>query len=257
MRGFVTLRGSAVVVMPRAMSWGLKLTHDLSDFRRIPRTLRFSFAPLAVCFLVAYFLFLITAVAARATEAPLVYSILRNGVELGLHEVQFQRDGNNLTVTMHGQAVYRIGTLVFYKFETRRSEIWTENKLVSFQVWTDDDGKISDVVGVREGDEFRVTGPKGVSMVSGDAVPESFWNVDAVKAHSIIDNKTGRPIPVTVSAGSVETIEACGEEIKATRYRVDKVPKDPHDLWYDENGRWVRMETTARDMSKVEFVLRQ
>jgi hypothetical protein len=246
-----------VVVRPRAVSWGLKLTHDISDFGQIPKVLRFSFAPLAVGCLVAYFLFLITAVAARATEVPLVYSILRNGVELGLHEVQFQRDGANLTVTMHGQAVYRIGTLVFYKFETRRSEIWTKDKLVSFQVWTDDDGKISDVVGVREGDEFRVTGPKGVSMVPGDAVPESFWNVAAVKAHSIIDNKTGRPIPVTVTRGSVETIEACGEEIKATRYRVDKVPKDPHDLWYDENGRWVRMETTARDMSKVEFVLRQ
>jgi hypothetical protein len=239
------------------MSWGLKLTHDISDSGQIPKILRFSFPALAVGFLVAYFLFLITAVAARATEAPLVYSILRNGVELGVHEVQFQRDGENLAVTMHGQAVYRIGTLVFYKFETRRSETWTGDKLVAFQVWTDDDGKVSDVVGVREGDEFRVTGPNGVSMVPGDAVPESFWNVAAVKAHRIIDNKTGRTIPVTVTGGSVETIEACGGEIKATRYRVDKVPKDPHDLWYDEKGRWVRMETTARDMSKVEFVLRQ
>ena len=239
------------------MSWGLKLTHDITGSGQIPKILRFSFAPLAVGFLVAYFLFLISAVAARAAEAPLVYSILRNGVELGLHEVQFQRDGDRLTVTMHGQAVYRIGTLVFYKFETRRSETWAEDTLVAFQVWTNDDGKVSDIVGVREGDEFRVTSPSGVAMVPGDAVPESFWNVAAVKANRIIDNKTGRTIPVTVTGGSVETIEACGGEIKATRYRVDKVPKDPHDLWYDENGRWVRMETTARDMSKVEFVLRQ
>ena len=246
-----------MVVRPRAMSWGLKLTHDIADSGQIPKILRFSFAPLALGFLIAYFLFLIGAIAARATEAPLIYSILRNGVELGLHEVQFQRDGDRLTVTMHGHAVYRIGTLVFYKFETRRSETWTEDTLVAFQVWTNDDGKMSDIVGVREGDEFRVTGPSGVAMVPGDAVPESFWNVAAVKAHRIIDNKTGLTIPVTVTAGSVETIDACGGEIKATRYRVDKVPKDPHDLWYDENGRWVRMETTARDMSKIEFVLRQ
>jgi hypothetical protein len=233
------------------------MTHGISGSGQVPKILRFSFPPLAVGFLVAYFLFLIGAVAARATEAPLVYSILRNGVELGLHEVQFHRDGENLNVTMHGQAVYRIGSLVFYKFETKRSETWTDDKLVAFQVWTNDDGKISDVVGVREGDEFRVTGPNGDAMVPGDAVPESFWNVAAVKANRIIDNKTGRTIPVTVTVGSVETIEACGGEMKATRYRVDKVPKDPHDLWYDENGRWVRMETTARDMSKVEFVLRQ
>jgi Domain of unknown function (DUF6134) len=50
-----------------------------------------------------------------------------------------------------------------------------------------------------------------------------------------------------------ETIEAGGEAVVATHYRLGS--ERPRDLWYDAQGRWVRMRAQGSDGSVAEWVM--
>jgi hypothetical protein len=157
-------------------------------------------------------------------------------------------------VQVNGQAEYKIGPLVMYRYQLRRTESWQNGKLTAFAAWTDDDGKVSQVQGRREGEMFRVAGPQGETQAPATALPGNLWNAQIVQASHIIDNETGQAAPLQAVNGGLETVEACGGQVRAHHYRL--TGKEAQDVWYDENGRWVRMELTARDMSKIAFVLR-
>ena len=186
--------------------------------------------------------------------ADQVFSILRNDKDLGWQKVSFQRQGDRLQVQVTGQAEYKIGTLVLYRYQLRRTESWENGKLIAFAAWTDDDGKVSEVQGRREGETFRVAGPRGVTQAPATALPGNLWNAQIVQASHIIDNETGQAAPLQAVTGELETVEACGGQVQARHYRL--TGKESQDVWYDERGHWVRMELTARDMSKIAFVLR-
>jgi len=69
-----------------AGTWGYRLTHSVSNSWQVPKSVKDSLAPLGVGALVAYFLLLIGAVAARAAEAPTALSTLRDGIEFVLRQ---------------------------------------------------------------------------------------------------------------------------------------------------------------------------
>lgn len=194
------------------------------------------------------------AVPALAAEPALDFVILRNGKELGWQKVWLQRDGERLNVQVRGEASYKLGSLVLYRYKMQRGETWLDGKLMTFDAWTDDDGKILQVSGRREGDTFRVTGPSGETRIPGDALPANFWNFELTRATRMIDNDDGDVVPIKVTPGEIETVEACGNEVRAQRYQL--AGNEVHNLWYDASGRWVRSEFNARDMSKIEIVLR-
>ena len=191
---------------------------------------------------------------AGAAESDQIFSILRNDKDLGWQKVSFQRQGDRLQVQTTGQAEYKIGTLVLYRYQLRRSETWENGQLTAFAAWTDDDGKVSEVQGRRDGGMFRIVGPRGETRAPATALPGNLWNAQIVQASHIIDNETGDAAPLQAAKGEIETVEACGGQVRARHYRL--TGKESQDVWYDETGRWVRMELTARDMSKITFVLR-
>src|SRR6185436_7582135 len=99
---------------------------------------------------------MLSSLPASAAKADQVFSILRNGKDLGWQKISFQRQGDRFQVQVTGQAEYKIGTLVLYRYELRRTESWENGKLIAFAAWTDDDGKVSEVQGRRDGEMFRV-----------------------------------------------------------------------------------------------------
>jgi hypothetical protein len=191
---------------------------------------------------------------ASAADPDLVFSVQRNGKDLGWQKVSFQRQGDRLQVQVNGQAEYKVGGIVLYRHQLRRTESWENGKLTAFAAWTDDDGKVSQVQGRRDGEMFRIAGPRGETQAPATALPGNLWNAQLVQASHIIDNETGQASPLQVASGELKTVEACGGQVRARHYRL--TGKETQDVWYDESGRWVRMETTARDGSKIALVLR-
>ena len=88
-----------------------------------------------------------------------------------------------------------------------------------------------------------------------ESVPASFWNLSMVTAKGpLVDSLSGKLLHQRVVKLGQETVRAGGRTIVATHYRLEA--KRPRDVWYDANGRWVKMRAIARDGSVAEWVLK-
>ena len=196
----------------------------------------------------------------RSDSAPTVpqelhFDIVREGTAIGDHQITFRRNGKNLQV--HSDLQIKIKMLFFtvYRYKQTREEEWRDGKLIGLVSQADDDGTLYDIKGA--------AGPKGIIITSGklswilppDSVPASYWNMSMVTEKGpLVNAETGRLTDVKPVRIGNEKVTVAGKQIIATHYRL--VAKTPRDIWYDASGRWVKMTTTVRDGSLVEWVMK-
>jgi len=198
------------------------------------------------------------AAADKPADHELAFAIMRDGAQIGRHEVAFHRDGARLDVDMRGEVTFKVAFVTLYRYQQRRTERWDNGKLLSFTAWTDDDGAVTELSGTRSGDNFSIVSDNGARQIAGDAIPDNFWPLATISTSRLIDNTTGEAYPISVTGGAIEQIQTGEGPIEARRYHVEggRGHEIARDLWYDDQGRWVRMELTARDGSTIQFVLK-
>jgi hypothetical protein len=213
-------------------------------YRRAMATL---FAALAI--------FVPAAHAEQPVPQDLTFKIVREGDVVGVHHITFRRDAENLVVQSDLKIEVKMLAFTAYRYEQTRSEVWRDRKLVALASVANDDGTHYDIKGQ--------DGPNGLQVASHgrswtlppDSVPASYWNVSMVTAKNrpLIDAQSGKILDATVKQIGQEKITAGGKEIVATHYRLGA--KQPRDLWYDAQGRWVKMRAKGSDGSVAEWVL--
>jgi hypothetical protein len=96
-----------------------------------------------------------------------------------------------------------------------------------------------------QGTKFTGKAPEGV-------IPASHWNYDQTRAEKLISTEDGEILPVSVTPMGRETIRAAGREMEANRYLLKSDINV--DLWYDDQGRWLKLAFTARGQN-IEYIL--
>ncbi|MBK8175274.1 MAG: hypothetical protein IPK66_08495 [Rhodospirillales bacterium] len=168
------------------------------------------------------------------------FDVVRSGAVIGTHDVDFSTGAAGLSVRTHiNIAVTLLGVNVF-EFRHDGTEVWKNDRLVSFDSKTHDDDSDFFVIGRATSNGFAITNKKGNLMAPADIMVGSFWRPAIAQQTQLIDPQRGR-IKEQQRLGE-DTIEVLvrGETIKATRYRVSGVT----DGWvaYDAHNRWVAAE---------------
>jgi uncharacterized protein DUF6134 len=193
--------------------------------------------------------------AAQALPQNLQFDIVRGHKVIGHHEIVFRQDGDKLVVHSDLKILVKVLFFTLFSYQQTREEVWQDGKLIALASRADDDGTHYDIKGA--------TGPKGMIITSGklswilppDSVPASYWNMSMVAAKGpLVSAQSGRVTDIKPMRIGEEEVTAGGKQIVATHYRL--VTKTPRDVWYDASGRWVRMTTTGKDGSLVQWVLK-
>jgi len=195
---------------------------------------------------------------AAAPAAPyderLVFEVFRNGSEFGRHVVSFDRSGEELKVVTDIDLTVRFGPFTPFKYRHDSTELWRGGELWSVDAETLKDGDTYRVYVRRRDGALEVDGTAFDGSVETGLLPSSHWNIGFTDDGRLISTETGKILDIAVEALGVETIEAAGRMVEATRYRMTS--DLTVDLWYDSSGRWVKCQFEARGQT-VEYVLSQ
>lgn len=180
------------------------------------------------------------------------FSVLRNGDEVGFHEVAFARSGGDLTVRTIFDVRVRLLGISVYSYRYEANDVWRDGCLVSLRSNTNDNGTRLSVEAVRIGDQLRITGPKGVDTAPASIFPTHHWHPGVIGSSQVLNTITGtvdRVVmvehgPQPVAIGNVETATA-----RKFAYTGDLT----NEVWYDSAGRWVKMRFMAKDGSQIEY----
>ncbi|MEQ9518003.1 MAG: DUF6134 family protein [Parvibaculum sp.] len=183
------------------------------------------------------------------------FDVVRNGARIGSHNVVFERRGDILSVVTDFQL--EIGALFITLFELnyRSEDLWRNDQLVSLTARTDQNGDVSQVTAEFTDGLLRGQGPNGAFEASPGVYPTNHWNAGVRGATQLINTITGRVSDVRLVPIAIEQVQTERGFVEATRYKY--VGAIENEIWYDNQGRWVRMQFPGNDGSLIELSCRK
>ena len=149
------------------------------------------------------------------------------------------------------QIQVKIAGITVYRLEQRETERWLDGKLVALNAFTDDNGKINRVTAARNGEKLSLNADGRVTEVDAAIVPASLWNAQLLKETIALNAKDGSIIPISVVDYGKEQLVVQGRQTTAHRYAVKT--NLPHDVWYDDARRLLKVELRGSDGSKILY----
>ncbi|MFN7179606.1 DUF6134 family protein [Hyphomonas sp.] len=181
------------------------------------------------------------------------FNVLRQGQAFGSHAVRFEEGADGSLIARTDVSLKAgLGPVTLYRYQLEAAETWANGQLVKVSGKVNDDGKRRSVTAAREGAALKVKGSDFTGTAPKEVVPASHWNYAQTMTRKLLSTEDGEILDVRVDRIGRETIEAGGKTIEANRYRLDSALDV--DLWYDDDGRWVKLAFEARGQ-KIEYVL--
>jgi hypothetical protein len=192
-----------------------------------------------------------TAAQAGVEETTLNFAVTRNGDRIGTTTVRLQRDGQHLAAEIATQIQVKIASITVYRFEQHETERWLDGKLVGLNAVTDDNGTINRVSAARNGDKLAVNADGKITEIDAAIVPASLWNAQLVKKTIALNSKDGSIMPISVIDYGKEQLVLQGRPTTAHHYSIKT--NLPHDVWYDDAQRLLKVELRGSDGSKIQY----
>lgn len=199
--------------------------------------------------------------AARAVDPLQLYgpriefALRRNGEPVGSHVIRFDIGTRGLTVNSVFDIKIQFLFFTAYRYRYESNSLWNRDKLIRLRAVTNDDGAKTMVEAAWRGDQFVIHGPEGETAVGHGLYPTNHWNPGVLPASRVLNTITGRVNNVRIVMQGTEKVVAEGRTITATHYRYTGDLEN--EVWYDDQGRWVKMRFKAKDGSTIDYECRR
>lgn len=183
------------------------------------------------------------------------FDIVRKGRTVGSHVVSFRRAGE--AIETRSEVRIAIDVLIFKAFRYRYDSDarWEDGQLSQLTVDVDDNGKRTQLTAAVEGDALSGTLNSAAFTAAAPLYPTEHWNPGVLPQRRVLNTLTGKVNNVIIEPGAREYVATERGQVPATYYRYtgDLLAE----LWYDDDGRWVKMRFKGRDGSMIEYVCRR
>ena len=148
----------------------------------------------------------------------------------------------------------KLGPVSLFRYKLRGREIWSDGRLGSAHVQTDNNGKQDYMRAVREGEALIVEGSKARrARAPRETSIATHWNISQLDG-PMINPQNGSLMRFSVkSMGLSKLMDAKGSPRTARRFALSG--KNPLELWYEDPGVWVGLRARAFDGSLISYTL--
>lgn len=188
---------------------------------------------------------LLVAAPAFAQTADYRWKVVRNGTEIGSHDITFRREGDTVTALSEVVVIPRVLGVIVYRFEHRYTEVTRGGRFVSVRSRLNRNGTVIEVEADAVPGGVAVRGPEGAVRLAADAAPLSWWLPGRFGgAVPLFGTTTGKAMVLRWSRESLPgggTRWRCAGEVDAT-------------LEYTAQGRWTAYSVLGDDGSTVSYI---
>jgi hypothetical protein len=192
--------------------------------------------------------------AAVPSGGRLDFTVLRDGDNIGHHELVFTNTANGLQVDIKTDVKVKVLFVTAYQFAHDGHEIWQNGRLVRLWSKTNDDGAAHELNAAAEGASLTVVGDGKRSSADGAIVPASLWNENILRGGTILNTLTGVPMAVQVQNLGAESVQVNGQAVQAWHFSITGDLQ--RELWFDQNYVLVKVRFKGKDGSDIQYVLR-
>lgn len=185
----------------------------------------------------------------------LVFSVFRDGDKVGFHRVVFRSVGDSLIAESEFSLAVKVLFFTAYRYRYTSTDVWRQGCLVSVDATVDENGNQTSVRADAEERRLTIAGPSGIETADAGIFPTNHWHDGVIGAQRVLNTITGKVADVRIVDDGVDWVTVNGETYPARRYHYTGDLRNT--VWYDDDGRWVKMRFTAEDGSTIEYVCAQ
>ncbi len=190
---------------------------------------------------------------ARADDGLLAFDVFRNDGRIGTHQVRMRQDGNRVETDIAIDLEVKIAFVTAYRYTHRNHEVYVDDRLVTMQSWTDDNGTRYEVDARNRGDRLVVNGTDGTVELPASMLPTTYWKPRMVQDTSWINTQHGRLVEGRSELVGEEIVEVGGEPVPCERFAIRG--DIDLDLWYGPIG-WTQLAFTVRGSNHIRYTRR-
>jgi len=189
-------------------------------------------------------------ISSRAQGETVSFQVLRNGSQIGTHVFSFERNADDINVTVTINIDFKLAFITLYRFVHEGHEVWRHDRLVSMETTTNDDGTKHHLSVNAGGETFRIA-IDGREFEAPRMALASLWRGDYPADGMMLDPVDGTLLKVRSRLVGDEKIAATegGIGVRHFELRGDLV----RDIWLDSSGMLLRQLFPADDGSQIEY----
>jgi hypothetical protein len=182
------------------------------------------------------------------------FDVERDGNVVGEHVVTFTRTDNGVRADSRADVDVELLFVSAYRFRYQARELWTDGELRSIEASTNDNGDYNRVEAVRDANGLQVSSTRG-RYEAPDIVPTSHWNAALLQGRPLLNTLTGELSAVQFFDQGLDTVATRKGVVRARHYLYSGDLNG--EIWFDEDGRWVKLRFRANDGSIIDYVCRR
>jgi hypothetical protein len=184
----------------------------------------------------------------------ILFDIERDGDVVGQYVVNFLRTDHGVHVDARADVDVNLLFVSVYSLQYHAQELWSGGELQSVEASTNDDGDLVHVQATRNSDGLTVE-TNGESFETPAVLPISHWNAALLNGGPLLNGMTGEVDEVQVFDQGLDTVSTRNGSLRARHYLYSGDLNG--EIWYDSEGRWVKLRFRADDGSMIDYICRR
>jgi len=182
------------------------------------------------------------------------FDVERDGNVVGQHVVTFTRTAQGVRADSRADVNVQLLFVSAYRFRYQAHELWRNGELQSIEASTNDNGDYTHVQAVRAAAGLEISSSRG-SYEAPMVPPTSHWNAALLKSGVLLNTMTGELSKVRVFDQGMAIVATRNGSLRAHHYLYSGDLNG--EIWYDSDGRWVKLRFRANDGSIIDYVCRR
>jgi hypothetical protein len=172
--------------------------------------------------------------------------------DIGIYTDTIERNGDMLRIDTKLRVAVKVLGIVVHREEADRTELWRDNRLVSFHSITTTNGKPIEVQGEARDNGFVINSPSGTAVAPANVYTSSPWSTRLPDTGVMMSTKTGRVEQVQNLGSEKALVPVLGSEVPVKHVQIYTDKRE--DVWVDRSGVPVRFRTEVAG-TPIDFVL--
>lgn len=184
----------------------------------------------------------------------IAFDVERDGNVVGQYTITFTRTDQGVRADARVDIDVGLLFVSAYKLRYQAHELWSEGELQSIDASTNEDGDYRHVRATRDAGGLLVQTTNGTYETPA-VLPISHWNAAVLKGGLMLNGMTGEVDKVQVFDQGLDTVVTRTGSLHARHYLYSGDLNG--EIWYDPDGRWVKLRFRANDGSMIDYVCRR
>ena len=182
------------------------------------------------------------------------FDVSMDGKVIGTHSFMLEAQDGKQLLKSDAKFNVKFLSVTVFRYHHTANEVWENDCLQKLDAKTEENSKVTQVNGLQEKQNFKVTAQKPLQIASECVMTFAYWNPKILQQKKLLNPQTGDYLAANISSLGKQTISVRGQPVNADHYKIDTT-KFKIDIWYSVEGDWLALQSLTPD-GRIDYALK-